>query len=53
MNKAGIYTFAQLATQPPERIQEIVDPEEWQAIDPDAWIAQAKELANKAKKEDT
>jgi predicted flap endonuclease-1-like 5' DNA nuclease len=44
-NEAGIYTFAELAELTPERVHEIVHTEEWQKIDPDAWIAEAKERA--------
>ncbi len=45
LNKAGIYTFAQLAEVSPERVREIINPEEWQKIEPESWIAEAKELA--------
>ena len=47
LNQAGIYTFAQLAESTPERIKEIINPEEWQKIEPESWIAQANELAAK------
>ena len=42
---AGIRTFAQLAQLPPERIIEIIRPKTRQTINPAAWIAQAKQLA--------
>ena len=47
-NEAGIYTFAQLATISPERALEIIDPEEWQAIEPEQWIAEARQLVEQA-----
>jgi len=45
LKAAGIHTFAQLAEQSPQRIREIIQPEEWQKIDSEAWIAQAREMA--------
>ncbi len=45
LNKAGIHTFDQLAAQKPEKVREIISPEEWQKIEPESWVAQAKELA--------
>ncbi len=47
LNEAGIQTFEQLAAQTPGRIREIINPEEWQKVDPESWIAQAKELAQR------
>ena len=47
---AGIHTFAQLAETPVETIRGIIKPENWQAIDPDLWIREAKEFAAGAKK---
>jgi len=47
-NDAGVYSFAQLAALSPERIREIINPEEWQAIEPEAWIAEAKQFAEQA-----
>jgi predicted flap endonuclease-1-like 5' DNA nuclease len=38
---AGIFTFADLAATTPQRIREIIQPERWQHIDPEAWIAEA------------
>jgi len=46
LQNAGIYTFTQLADSNPERLTEIIQPEEWQAIEPGEWIEHAKELAN-------
>ncbi|MCA9921886.1 MAG: hypothetical protein KC419_18790 [Anaerolineales bacterium] len=45
LNKAGIFTFAHLADSNPERLTEIIQPQEWQAIEPKEWIEHAKELA--------
>lgn len=47
-DKANVFTFSQLAALSPERIQEIIMPQPWQHIDPDAWIAEAKEFAESA-----
>jgi predicted flap endonuclease-1-like 5' DNA nuclease len=47
LNDAGINTFADLATTPPERLQAIINPEEWQAIETEAWVVQAKEFNSK------
>ena len=43
--EAGIYTFAQLAALAPERVREIIAPQSWQKIKPEAWIAEAREFA--------
>lgn len=48
-NEAGVYTFAHLAALTPERAREIINPEEWQAIEPEQWIAEAKQFAEQAK----
>lgn len=47
-DQANVFTFSQLAALSPERIQEIIMPQPWQHIDPDAWIAEAKEFAESA-----
>jgi predicted flap endonuclease-1-like 5' DNA nuclease len=44
-NDAGIFTFDQLAALTPEQIEEIVQVEGWQKIEPEQWIAEAKVLA--------
>lgn len=44
-NEAGVYSFAQMAALTPERAREIINPEEWQAIEPEQWIAEAKQFA--------
>jgi predicted flap endonuclease-1-like 5' DNA nuclease len=48
LNMAGIFTFAQLSRLTPERVVEIVQPESWQRIEPQAWIAQAHALSQKS-----
>lgn len=51
LNEAGIYAFEQLAELSVDRIRELIGPEEWQKIDPESWIAQAKAfVAKKAAK---
>ena len=45
LQATGIRTFAQLAQLSPERITEIIRPKTRQTINPTAWIAQAKQLA--------
>lgn len=47
-NEAGVFTFAQLAALTPERAREIIKPEEWQAIEPEQWIAEARQFAGLA-----
>lgn len=42
---AGVHTFAQLAEQDHTRLREIIGLKEWQAVDLDAWIAEAREFA--------
>ncbi len=51
LNDAGIFSFAQLAELSAARVREIIKPEEWQKIEPESWIAQAKAfVAKKAAK---
>jgi predicted flap endonuclease-1-like 5' DNA nuclease len=45
LKAAGITTFEQLARTPAERIREIIQPQEWQKIEPEAWIIEAKAMA--------
>jgi predicted flap endonuclease-1-like 5' DNA nuclease len=45
LNQAGIYTFAQLVEAGPERLRQIIDPEKWQKIEPERWIAEARQFA--------
>jgi predicted flap endonuclease-1-like 5' DNA nuclease len=42
LNAAGIQTFAELAALTPERIRAIIKPENWQLIEPDKWIEEAR-----------
>jgi len=51
LNEAGVHTFAELAALTSERVYEIIDPEEWQAIDADSWIAEARDFAARRKTE--
>ncbi|MFN8456605.1 MAG: DUF4332 domain-containing protein [Anaerolineae bacterium] len=51
LNEVGIFAFEQLAQLSVDRIQEIISAEEWQKIDAESWIAQAKAfVAKKAAK---
>jgi predicted flap endonuclease-1-like 5' DNA nuclease len=43
--EAGIYTFAALAALSPEDIRTIIQPEKWQSIEPEQWIAEARQRA--------
>jgi predicted flap endonuclease-1-like 5' DNA nuclease len=45
LKSAGITTFDQLARTPAERIREIIQPEEWQKIEPEVWITEAETMA--------
>ncbi len=47
LNEAGITTFADLAAATPERLREILNPEEWQKFEPEAWMAEAAEFARR------
>jgi predicted flap endonuclease-1-like 5' DNA nuclease len=49
--EAGVHTFAQLAALAPDRAREVVAVENWQAVDPDSWIAQAREFAHGSSEE--
>lgn len=44
LNAAGVFTFADLAALPPERVQEITQVKAWQA-NPAEWIIAAKRRA--------
>ena len=52
LNEAGIFSFWQLAEQTPERVREIINPKEWQKIEPESWIAQARAMADPDQLED-
>jgi len=45
LNEVEIYTFAQVAETPIEQLTEIIKPQEWQTIEFDKWIRQARLLA--------
>ncbi len=45
LNSAGIWTFAQLSQMSLESIHSLIQPEEWQKIEPDKWILEAAERA--------
>jgi len=47
-NEAGVTTFADLANLNPNDVRQIVAAEEWQKIDPESWINDAKKLADAA-----
>lgn len=42
LNAAGVQTFAELAALTPERVRAIIKPENWQLIEPDKWIEEAR-----------
>lgn len=46
LNNAGIFTFAELAGQEPDQIRTIVNPEDWQEIEPERWIEEARQIAH-------
>jgi len=47
LNTAGIYTFSDLAAQTPDAVRDIIGPTRGSAMaDPEAWIAEAQQLAN-------
>jgi predicted flap endonuclease-1-like 5' DNA nuclease len=45
LHDAGIFRFAELAAATPETIRLAVQPEAWQRVDAEQWIARAAELA--------
>ena len=45
LNDAGVYTFEQLANMQEQRIIEIVQPREFQEVDPQGWIDEARKRA--------
>jgi predicted flap endonuclease-1-like 5' DNA nuclease len=46
---AGVTSFAQLAAMAPDAIRAIIKPESWQQIEPEAWIAEAADLARQVR----
>ncbi|MCI0393627.1 MAG: helix-hairpin-helix domain-containing protein [Chloroflexi bacterium] len=45
LNEAGVDTLADLAQMTPDQVAKIIKPKNWQAVEPAAWIAEAKILA--------
>lgn len=45
LRSAGIHTYADLAARTPEELQTLLAPPKWRKLDFEAWIAQAKQLA--------
>ncbi|MCB0081868.1 MAG: hypothetical protein KDE47_13095 [Caldilineaceae bacterium] len=48
LHDAGIHTFGDLSETSIERLTEIINPQEWQTVDFDAWIRQARVFAQNA-----
>ena len=48
LNDAGIYSYAQLAELTPDHVREIVAAKKWHKIDPESWIAEAKQRSQEA-----
>ena len=44
LNDAGIFTFQQLIESSVQQIHEIISPKDWQVIDSEDWLAQAREI---------
>lgn len=47
LHEAGIRTFADLAASTPQKLADILKPQEWQTLEFDAWIRQAHSFAKK------
>jgi predicted flap endonuclease-1-like 5' DNA nuclease len=47
LNQAGVTTFDQLSRLSQDDIQRIIQPEEWQQIDANSWIAEAQEFVQR------
>jgi predicted flap endonuclease-1-like 5' DNA nuclease len=45
LREAGINNYIDLARQSPEKLLEIVQARAWQAVDPQDWIEQARQLS--------
>ena len=41
LNAAGIMNFAQLHAQDPKRVHAIINPKNWQQVDPESWVEEA------------
>lgn len=48
LRDAGVLTYSDLAAMSPDRILEIIQPAEWQRIEPERWIEDAARLATGA-----
>jgi predicted flap endonuclease-1-like 5' DNA nuclease len=48
LNRAGVYTYAELAVLSARKITDIIQPKEWQKIEPEKWAREAERLARKA-----
>lgn len=48
LNDAGVYSYADLAQLSPDRVREIVAAKKWHRINPEAWIAEAKQRVAEA-----
>lgn len=46
LQAAGILTFADLAKQSPQHLRAVVQAKEWQALDIEGWVDQARQLAS-------
>jgi len=44
-NDAGVYFWSEVAELSPERIREIINPAEWQKIEPESWKREARQFA--------
>nr|MCU0490498.1 lamin tail domain-containing protein [Chloroflexaceae bacterium] len=47
--EAGVTTFERLSQLKPDEIKAIIKPQDWQALDFDAWIAEARQFAEQVK----
>jgi predicted flap endonuclease-1-like 5' DNA nuclease len=47
LRDAGINSYAHLAQATPERIREIIDAPAWRKVEPELWIAQARQLSER------
>jgi large subunit ribosomal protein L21 len=47
LQQAGVRTFAELSQLSPDRLRQIISPKEWQKIEPEVWIEEARTFARK------
>ena len=45
LNEAGIHSYAALAALTPDQVRQMVNVAGWQKIEPETWIAEARQLA--------